>query len=63
MQPNACSIKKIKDDMTLPQSGADRESPRQRNELPLEILEIIGPALRVGGLSGTSKALIGRNLP
>lgn len=38
-----------------PPSGADRESPRRRNDLPPEILEIIGPALKVGGLSGMTK--------
>ncbi|KAF8849873.1 hypothetical protein BDZ45DRAFT_662567 [Acephala macrosclerotiorum] len=60
MQPNACSIKKIKDDMTpAPPSGTDRESPRRQNDLPPEILEIIGPALKVGGLSGLSGLTVG----
>jgi hypothetical protein len=55
MQPNACAIRKVKEDMTKPsaESGANGESPQRRNDLPPEIIEIIWPALQVGGLSGT----------
>ncbi|KUJ22205.1 uncharacterized protein LY89DRAFT_681491 [Mollisia scopiformis] len=60
MQPNACSIKKIKDDMTAtPQSGEDSEGHRKRNGLPPEVIEIIWPALQVGGLSGLSGLTLG----
>jgi hypothetical protein len=54
MQPNACAIQKIKEDMAPGlQSGANGGgSPRRQNDLPLEIKEIIWPALQVGGLSG-----------
>lgn len=53
MQPNACAIRKVKDDMTQPtKSGANGEAPRRQNDLPPEILDIIVPALQVGGLSG-----------
>ncbi|KAI9051589.1 hypothetical protein LZ554_004633 [Drepanopeziza brunnea f. sp. 'monogermtubi'] len=46
--------------MTQPaKPGAGREAPRRRNDLPSEILEIVIPALRVGGLSGTSGLLFG----
>ncbi|KAJ5050460.1 uncharacterized protein L3040_002343 [Drepanopeziza brunnea f. sp. 'multigermtubi'] len=46
--------------MTQPaKSGAGGEAPRRRNDLPSEILEIVSPALRVGGLSGTSGLLFG----
>jgi hypothetical protein len=54
MQPNACAIQKIKEDMAPGlQSGANGGgSPRRQNDLPPEIKEIIWPALQVGGLSG-----------
>jgi len=53
MQPNICAIQKVKGDMAQsqpPKTGA--EPPPRRNDLPPEILEIIWPALQVGGLSG-----------
>ena len=57
MQPNACAIRKVREDMvSSEQSGANGEPPRRRNDLPPEILEIMWPALQVGGLSGMSIA-------
>jgi hypothetical protein len=55
MQPNACAVQKIKEDMAPgQQSGANGGgSPQRQNDLPPEIKEIIWPALQVGGLSGT----------
>ncbi len=55
MQPNACAIRKVQEDMTKPstESGANGGPPQHRNDLPPEIIEIIWPALQVGGLSGT----------
>jgi hypothetical protein len=55
MQPNACTVRKIKEDMAPGQeSGANGGgSPRGQNDLPPEIKEIIWPALQVGGLTGT----------
>jgi len=59
MQPNVCAIQKVKGDTTQPPpSGAGRE-PRRPNDLPPEIMEIIWPALQIGGLSGFSGMLIG----
>ena len=55
MQPNACAIRKVKDDMTEKGGNGNGEPlpNRQRTErLPPEILEIMKPALQVGGLSG-----------
>jgi hypothetical protein len=55
MQPNICAIQKVKGDMAQSQpSRRDPEPPPRRNDLPPEILEIIWPALQVGGLSGMS---------
>jgi hypothetical protein len=55
MQPNACAIRKVREDMVpSEQSGANGEPPGRRNDLPPEILEILWPALQVGGLSGMS---------
>ncbi|KAL2075298.1 hypothetical protein VTL71DRAFT_241 [Oculimacula yallundae] len=60
MQPNACAVKNFKDDMSQPSGpGESGEVPRRRNDLPPEILEIIVPALQVGGLSGLSGLLVG----
>lgn len=56
MQPNACAIRKVKDDMTEKGGNGERPSNPQRNErLPPEILDIIKPALQVGCLSGMFK--------
>ena len=54
MQPNACTVQKLKGDMANPQqSGVNKDlSQRPRDDLPPEILEIIFPALQVGGLVG-----------
>lgn len=46
MQPNACTIRKVNEDMTQ-----DPERSR-RSDLPPEVLEIILPGLQVGGASG-----------
>ncbi|KAH7343019.1 hypothetical protein BKA65DRAFT_303336 [Rhexocercosporidium sp. MPI-PUGE-AT-0058] len=60
MQPNACSIKKIKDDMSQPSKPGDSgDAPRRQNDLPPEVLEIIVPALQIGGISGMSGLLVG----
>ncbi|CZS94483.1 uncharacterized protein RCO7_10089 [Rhynchosporium graminicola] len=46
--------------MSQPSRSGDRgEPPRRRNDLPPEILEIIVPALQIGGLSGMSGLLVG----
>jgi hypothetical protein len=55
MQPTPCAVQKVKDDMTdpgKPGASGGTESPRRRNGLPPEVLDIIWPALQVGGLSG-----------
>lgn len=53
MQPNVCTVKKVKDDMSQPsRTGESGEAPRRRNDLPPEVLDIIAPALQVGGISG-----------
>ena len=58
MQPNACAIRKVKDNMTG--KGVDGEQPpltsQRKERLPSEILDIIKPALQVGGLSGMFSA-------
>jgi hypothetical protein len=51
MQLNACSVKRLKEDMG-PQRPGDSEGPDEQNDLPPEILDIIWPALQVGGASG-----------
>jgi hypothetical protein len=63
MQPNICAIQKVKGDMAQPQpSRREPEAPPRRRDLPPEILEIIGPALQVGGLSGMCFNLIPSSL-
>jgi hypothetical protein len=53
MQPNACAIRKVKDDITEKGGNGEPHSKPQRDErLPPEILEILKPALQVGSLSG-----------
>ncbi|KAH6723893.1 hypothetical protein BKA61DRAFT_566499 [Leptodontidium sp. MPI-SDFR-AT-0119] len=60
MQPNVCTVKKVKDDMSQPsRTGESGEAPRRRNDLPPEVLDIIAPALQVGGISGMSGLLVG----
>jgi hypothetical protein len=59
MQPTICTTQKVKGDMSQSQSPKrDSEPPQKRNGLPPEILEIIWPALQVGGLSGMSLSSI-----
>lgn len=52
MQPNACTVRRITDEMTGKGENGKTERPERQNRLPPEILEIIQPALQVGGLSG-----------
>jgi hypothetical protein len=57
MQPNACATRKVKDDMAGRGGNREDYQPQQLNEgkhLPSEILEIVKPALQVGGLCGMS---------
>ena len=59
MQPNVCAIQKVKGDMVEPPPPkADGKPPRRQNALPPEVLDIIWPALQVGGLSGMFLNLI-----
>ncbi|KAH7419003.1 hypothetical protein BKA64DRAFT_633708 [Cadophora sp. MPI-SDFR-AT-0126] len=60
MQPNACAIKKVREDMTQSsRQGGSGDAPQRRNDLPPEVLEIVVPAIKVGGLSGMSGLLVG----
>ncbi len=53
MQPNVCAIQKVKGGMTQsPPPGTDGGPPQPRKDSPPEIVEIIWPAIQVGGLSG-----------
>lgn len=59
MQPTPCTVQKIKDGMTDPgkpgagsSSSGGTEPPRRSYGLPPEILNIIWPAVQIGGLSG-----------
>jgi hypothetical protein len=61
MQPSACVIRKVKEDMTSREGAGTGDLPRQQKRelrLPPEILDIIKPALQVGGLSGMFNASI-----
>ncbi|RFU34929.1 hypothetical protein B7463_g1413, partial [Scytalidium lignicola] len=51
MQPNACTVQKVKNDMAGP-------APR-RDDSTLESIQILWPALQVGTLSGMSGVLVG----
>lgn len=56
MQPNACAIRKVKDDMAKDGGKGEHFSPERKKGAPLlppEIFDLIQPALQVGGLSGT----------
>lgn len=46
MQPNSCNIRKIKNDMSHPPKS------NSRDELPPELLSILGSSLKVGGVTG-----------
>ncbi|TVY42424.1 hypothetical protein LSUB1_G001636 [Lachnellula subtilissima] len=64
MQPTPCTVQKIKDGMTDPtkpgaSSGGGTEPPRRRSGLPPEILDIIWPAIQIGGLSGMAGIIVG----
>ena len=63
MQPNACAVRKVKDDMTG--SGRDKggELPRPRKSPPPDPFDALYPALQVGGLSGTLSACYLLSLP
>jgi len=52
MQPNACAVGKVKEDMVGKGQDEEQQSPRRRNDLPSEVMEIILPALQVGGSAG-----------
>jgi len=58
MQPNVCTVQNLKEDMTGREGKRERERERgnqprrDHNELPPEILDIIVPALKVGGIAG-----------
>ncbi|KAM3088184.1 hypothetical protein ACMFMG_002241 [Clarireedia jacksonii] len=62
MQPSHCAIQKIKNDMvtsgetgspvSMGSSGPDQPQTPKRDKLPLELTDVITPALRFGGLSG-----------
>jgi hypothetical protein len=55
MQPNACAVRKVKDDRTR-DGGKGEHYPPEREKgdklFPAGILDIIMPALQVGSLSG-----------
>ncbi|TVY18407.1 hypothetical protein LARI1_G002667 [Lachnellula arida] len=64
MQPTPCTVQKIKDGMTDPgkpgaTSSGGTEPPRRTNGLPPEILNIIWPAVQIGGLSGMTGIIVG----
>ena len=44
------------------QKEEEREAIRRRNEMPTEILQIIMPALEVGGMTGKAHTSIGRGI-
>ena len=58
MQPHICTVLKVKEDMST--AGGEGEEKRKtqtrqrQNELPSELLDIIVPALKVGGITGRS---------
>lgn len=54
MQPNACAVKKVTEDMTAIKGELEEGSKSQKlkNGLPSEILAIMLPAFQVGGLTG-----------
>ncbi|PSS12961.1 hypothetical protein M430DRAFT_143450 [Amorphotheca resinae ATCC 22711] len=59
MQPNACAVRKVAADMTGDGANGEKDPRRSQNGLPPEILDIVWPALQVGGLSGMSGILVG----
>lgn len=59
MQPNACAVQKVKDDMTGKTSAAGLESRASQNRPSEDYSNILYPALQVGGLSGMSGLLVG----
>lgn len=53
MQPNACAVRKLKDDMMPKDQDNEPTEPRQpQTGPPPTALYIIYPALQVGGLTG-----------
>jgi len=59
MQPNACAVRKVKDDM-IGKGGDERTEPYRPQKDPApNSLDVIYPALQVGGLSGASGLLVG----
>ncbi|CAD6443976.1 0ddfb5fb-ad17-4faf-b27b-9d6a588b07a4 [Sclerotinia trifoliorum] len=68
MQPNSCSIRKIRDDMTTSGEKGDSSSlmapinqsqSLKSDNLPPELMDIIKPALQFGGLSALSGTIVG----
>jgi hypothetical protein len=57
MQPTACTLRKLKGDM-----AGEEQKIEPGRQLSPEILEIIVPALKVGGISGMSVPLIESDL-
>jgi hypothetical protein len=47
MQPNSCSIRKIKQDMTPKSEKSEKRQPPE-----MDAIAILWPALEVGGVSG-----------
>lgn len=68
MQPNSCSIRKIRDDMKTPGEKGDSSSSMapinqsqslRSDNLSPELMDIIKPALQFGGLSALSGTIVG----
>ncbi|KAJ8069217.1 hypothetical protein OCU04_002883 [Sclerotinia nivalis] len=68
MQPNSCSVRKIRDDMTTSGEKGDSSSSMapinqsqslKSDNLPPELMDIIKPALQFGGLSALSGTIVG----
>ncbi|KAM3083643.1 hypothetical protein ACMFMF_001012 [Clarireedia jacksonii] len=68
MQPSHCAIQKIKNDMvtsgetgspvSMGSSGPDQPQTPKRDKLPLELTDVITPALRFGGLSAARSSMV-----
>ena len=52
MQPNACTTRKIQEEMTRP------SDTRHPNDLPPELVSILKSALQVGGLAGRRLSVV-----
>jgi hypothetical protein len=58
MQPNACAVKRVHDDMTGKGGDGQSKPRRGQKDLPPEILDIIYPALQIGGVSGMLSCML-----